>query len=407
MKRFVLVGASSRSYSMFVRGLAPRRGVCLDFVGIYDPNRTRCEVFRREIGEGLRIYSDFDEMMKSESPDGVIIATTDNTHAEYVIRSLEYGCEVYCEKPLTNTYESALAIREAERRTGGKVAVTFNCRFMPYFARAKEILKSGRLGKIYAINYEYMLNRSHGGDYFKRWHRRMDISQGMLLHKSTHHFDVVNWLLEDEPTRVSAIGVRSFYGNEEKAAGERCSRCVLGERCESYKSQSEKMDKALYFDAEQEDGYIRDKCAYLPDTDIYDNMSVSVLYKKGTLLTYSLNLFSMREGYNITVTGERGVMLLHCFATGFGKTDKYEIEILERGEQVEQVVFDPAEGSHGGGDAKLLDMMFGDEEIPDPLGQYADSYAGVVSAMIGIAANESIKSGKTVILDERLKELRG
>ena len=406
MKRFVLVGASHRAYSMFVRGLAPMRGKSIDFVGIYDPNRTRCEVFRREVGEGLRIYSDFDDMMKSEKPDGVIVASTDNTHAQYVVRALGYGCDVYSEKPLTNTYENCLKIREAERESGKKVAVTFNCRFMPYFAKVKELVKSGVIGKIHAINYEYTLNRWHGGDYFKRWHRSMEISQGMLVHKSTHHFDIINWLLEDEPTRVAAIGNRVFYGNEEKAFGKRCSQCPRAGECESYKSQSEKMDKALYFDAEHEDGYIRDKCAYLPDTDIYDNMSVSVLYKKGTLLSYSLNLFSMREGYTMTLTGERGTLLLKNIANGYGVSEKYEIVLLGEGDKVEHIVFDAASGAHGGGDKKLLDMMFGESEIDDPLGQYADSYAGVVSAMIGIAANESIRTGRTVFLDDALDALR-
>ena len=406
MKRFVIVGASHRAYSMFVRGLAPRRGKELDFVGIYDPNRTRCEVFRREVGEGLTVYSDFDEMMKAEKPDGVIVASTDNTHAEYVIRALDYGCDVYSEKPLTNTYENCLAIREAERRSGKRVAVTFNCRFMPYFAKVKELLKSGVIGRVYSINYEYTLNRWHGGDYFKRWHRSMDISRGMLLHKSTHHFDVINWLLEDEPSRVCAMGNRIFYGNPEKAYGERCSTCPRSSECESYKSQSEKMDKALYFDAEHEDGYIRDKCAYLPDTDIYDNMSVSVMYKKGTLLTYSLNLFSMREGYTMTITGEDGNLLLCNIATGYGKSDRYEIILLKRNEEVEHIEFDASKGAHGGGDIRLLDMMFGEEKLADPLGQYADSFAGVVSAMIGIAANESIEKGITVNLDGALDSLR-
>jgi hypothetical protein len=166
------------------------------------------------------------------------------------------------------------------------------------------------------------------------------------------------------------------------------------------------MDKALYFDVEHEDGYIRDKCAYLPDTDIYDNMSVSVLYKKGTLLTYSLNLFSMREGYTMTLTGERGTLLLKNIANGYGVSEKYEIVLLGEDGKVEHIVFDAASGAHGGGDIKLLNMMFGESEIDDPLGQYADSYAGVVSAMIGIAANESIRTGRTVFLDDALDTLR-
>ena len=406
MKRYVLVGASHRAYSMFVRGLAPRRGVSLDFVGIYDPNRTRCEVFRREVGEGLTIYSDFDVMMRTEKPDGVIVASTDNTHAEYIIRALDYGCEVYSEKPITNTYENCLAIREAEKRNGKRVAVTFNCRFMPYFAKLKELVSSGLIGRVLSINYEYFLNREHGGDYFKRWHRNMEISRGMLLHKSTHHFDVINWILDDEPTRVAAIGNRVFYGNAKKAYGERCSTCVRASECESYRSQSEKMDRALYFDAEHEDGYIRDKCAYLPDTDIYDNMSVSVLYKKGTLLSYSLTLFSMREGFNITLTGESGVLLFSNVAKGYGKSDIYEITHLGRDGKVEKICFEPSVGAHGGGDVRLLDMMFGEGEISDPLGQYATSFAGVLSAMIGIAANESIATGRTVELDGAIDSLR-
>ena len=407
MKKFAIVGASHRCLSMFVRGLQDMRGKSLEFVCIYDPNRTRCEVFKKEIGEGLTIYSDYDEMMKTEKPDGVIVATTDNTHADYVIRSLDYGCEVYCEKPLTNTHENCLAIREAEKRSGKKVAVTFNCRFMPYFAKLKEVLRSGVIGKVHAINYEYMLNRWHGGDYFKRWHGLMEVSQGMLLHKSTHHFDVINWLLEDEPVLVSAMGLRSFYGNPERCQGFRCSTCEKTGECESFKSQSAPMDKALYFDAEHEDGYIRDRCAHRPEADIYDNMSVSVRYKQGTLLTYTLNLFSMKEGYNMTLVGEKGMIICHHFGKDLESTGgNYEIDVMTKENVVDKIIFPVATGTHGGGDAKLREMMFGEGEHDDPLGQSADSFAGVVSAMIGIGANESIKTGKVYDLAAAIDTLR-
>ena len=274
MKRFAIVGASHRCLSMFVRGLEDMRGKTLEFVGIYDPNRTRCEVFRKEVGDCLTIYSDFDQMMKTEKPDGVIVATTDNAHAEYVVRTLEYGVDVYCEKPLTNTFENCLAIREAEKKSGKKVYVTFNCRFMPYFAKLKELVRSGVIGKIHSINYEYVLNRWHGGDYFKRWHGMMEVSQGMLLHKSTHHFDVINWLLEDEPVSVTAMGLKSFFGNPEMCHAFRCSECDRTAECESFKSQSGPMDKALYFDAEHEDGYIRE--VYFGVTDKHSELDARI-----------------------------------------------------------------------------------------------------------------------------------
>ena len=267
------------------------------------------------------------------------------------------------------------------------------------------MLNDNVIGKVKTINFEYMLNRWHGGDYFKRWHGIMDISQGMLLHKSTHHFDVLNWLLGDEPSKVSAMGLKSFYGNPDKCFAFRCSQCEKGAECESYKSQSAALDQALYFDAEHEDGYIRDRCAHRPETDIYDNMSVSVLYKGGTLLTYSLNLFAMKEGFNLTLIGENGMIFGRHFRNELEDKDYYEFELMRKEGVVERVVFPKAEGIHGGGDERLLDMMFGDS-IADPLGQAADSYAGVMSAMIGIGANESIKTGKVYDLAEPLSKLR-
>jgi predicted dehydrogenase len=365
----------------------------------------RSEFFRRALDGAATVYADFDTMLDRETPDGVIVTTTDNTHAQYIIRSLDRGIDVISEKPICNTYADCVAIRDAERRSGKRVTVGFNCRFMPYFAKLKELILSDTIGKIYAVNYEYCLNRHHGGDYFKRWHRHMQVSAGMLVHKSTHHFDIANWLLGDLPISVSAMGTRSFYGNPEKSFANRCTACPKASSCESYKSQSAAYDKELYFDAEGEDGYIRDHCAYLPDTDIYDNMSVSVAYAGGALLTYSLNLFSMREGYRITLTGERGVILGECFSTGYGVDDKFVVTVLRGESDIERIEFEKSSGAHGGGDAKLLDMIFGGK-TDDPLMQTADSFAGFASAMIGIGANESIKTGKAYDLRTALDSLK-
>lgn len=406
MKRIAVVGTGGRCLAMFIQGLAHMRGKEIEFVGLYDRNRTRCEYVCAQAGGNIPIFSDFDEMLSATKADSVLVTTSDDAHAEYVIRALRFGAEVYCEKPLTNTYENCLAIRNAEKETGKRVHVTFNCRFMPYFARLKSLIAEGAIGKIHSITYEYTLNRHHGGDYLKRWHGHMAISQGMLLHKSTHHFDVINWLLEDEPVRVSAMATRSFFGNEAKRLGERCSTCPAVATCESHRSITAAHDEGLYFKAEHEDGYLRDRCAHREGTDIADNLSVSVFYKKGTLLTYTLNLFSMKEGYHLTLVGERGMIVCHHYP-GEGVHDGIcEIELMQSEGKVEKITFPEATGVHGGGDAKLLEMMFSEKEIPDPLGQSADSFAGVLSAMIGIGANESIKSGKHIDLVPLIDSLR-
>lgn len=408
MKRYVIVGAGFRCYTMFVRNLKEHFSDRVALTGVYDKNPVRSRYLQSLVGPEMTVYQDFEEMLDAEKPDGVIICTVDSAHHDYVVRTLEKGYDAFCEKPITNTYAGCLAIAQAQKRSGRRVAVTFNCRAMPQFIRMKELISSGAIGRVYAVNYEYCLNRSHGADYFKRWHRQMEFSQGMLLHKSTHHFDIINWLLEDEPDVVTALGNQVYYGNPEKSLADRCSRCQRREECDSRKVQDTlvngvSINQGMFWEAEQEDGYIRDKCCFLPDTDICDNLSVSVRYCRGAILSYALNLFSMHEGYRLTLTGETGVMTLEDWTDV--PTEEFNLRILRKDGTQELHRVSRETGGHGGGDIRLIGRLFGEPQ-PDPLGQYADSYAGFVSAMIGIAANESIREGKTVSVQPWLKALQ-
>ena len=406
MKRYVIVGASYRCSIMFVGNLTEHFKDTVALTGVYDLNRHHCEYFKKLVGDGLNIYDDFDVMLDTEKPDGVIVTTTDKYHHEYIIRALKKGYDVISEKPITNKYENCVAIAKAVKETGHSVTTTFNCRYMPIFADIKKIIMSGKIGNVLKVHYEYSLDRSHGGDYFKRWHKIMDNSGGMLVHKSTHHFDVINWILEDEPTTVSAMGNRLYYGDINKSYAERCSVCPNQKNCPSYVSQTGDVDKEFYFKGENLDGYIRDKCCYLPETDIYDNMSVNVQYSKGAMLTYSLNLYSIRgEGYRMTITGDKGVLVVNQFDRTGVPAGKNKIDLyLENG--VHEVLFTNAStGTHGGGDIRLISKLFGDDKT-DELHQNADYMAGLISALIGISANESIATNKSIDIKKYIEDMR-
>ncbi len=405
-KRYVIVGASSRCRGMFLKPLVNDFADVAEVTGVYDPNRIRAEHFKQIAGDQMTVYDDFDVMLDTEKPDAVLVTTIDKFHHEYIVRALRKGYDAISEKPITHKYEHCVEIAKAVSETGRSVATTFNCRFMPIFAKIKKVLMSGKIGNILNINYEYFLNRAHGGDYFKRWHRMMDNSGGMLVHKSTHHFDVINWLLDDIPVKVSALGNQVYYGDPSKSFGERCSTCPKGKNCPSYHSQSASIDKEFYFDAEHLDGYIRDRCCYLPDTDIYDSMSVSVQYAKGTMLTYGLNLFSIRgEGYRMTITGDKGVLVVENISPKDVPSDKHRLDLYLVGGEHEVILFPQGEGGHGGGDKRLLQKLFGNDKT-DELNQCADGMAGLVSALIGICGNESIATGKTIDIKERIDYLK-
>ena len=405
MKKVAIVGAGQRAYRAYAQAFYEEFPGKVKVVGVCDPNETRRRFFRDSLDPDIWLYEDFDLMLRETEPDYVLVTTVDRYHHEYIVRALESGFDVIVEKPMTNTEENARLIRETEKRTGRKVIVTFNCRFMPTLVKLKELIVSGAVGKPLAMNYEYYLNKVHGGDYFKRWHRKMENCGGMLVHKSTHHFDIANWLVGDEPESVTAFGNRVYYGKDDRAHGERCTTCKTP--CESYENlAANSLYKSLYLGAEHEDGYVRDHCVFKPDTDIYDNMSVSVKYKGGAILTYSLNMFSSYEGYRITVTGDRGRLeLKEDYTAKAAREYGYQIRLVKPCGEIHDIEFPRETGSHSGADIKLLAMLF-DEQREDPLGQCSDSFDGVKSALIGICANKSIREGRIVQITPYLDRMR-
>ncbi len=399
MKKIVLVGAGYRGFSMFARPLIDDFRDVVDFAGIYDINRKRAEFMSNYKGAGIPVYGSFDAMMEETRPDAVIVTTIDRHHHEYIIKTLEYGADAISEKPLTIDEEKYRAILEAERRTGGKVIVTFNLRFAPFSARIKELLLEGAVGRILSINYEELLDTSHGADYFRRWHRKKENSGGLLIHKATHHFDLINWWLMEDPEEVYANGATKFYGPTRENRGERCRTCKHTGTCEfAFDPMEDPLLEELYFKTEEEDGYFRDRCVFAEEINIEDTMSVTVKYSGGTILTYSLIAYSPYEGWRMEINGTRGRLEAFC---DYGDIKGEHLKLFKNNGEVVTYKIKKPEGTHGGGDIRLRRMLF-KGDLEDPLGQFADSVAGAKSMMVGVGANKSIREGKRVKISELL-----
>src|SRR6185436_10754956 len=124
------------------------------------------------------------------------------------------GCDVVCEKPLTTDAQRLRAIFDAIEQTGKKLRVTFNVRYMPEVELVKKLMMEGKVGTPTSVDLSWTLDTGHGADYFRRWHREKDKSGGLLIHKASHHFDMVNWWVESYPQRVFAMGDLKFYGRQ-------------------------------------------------------------------------------------------------------------------------------------------------------------------------------------------------
>jgi predicted dehydrogenase len=415
--RYAQVGLGARSW-LYSIGLADGRRERGELVALCDSNPGRLAQrigFARARGLEPGGYgaADYARMLEECRPDRVIVTSPDRCHAEHIALALERGCDVVSEKPLTIDAAGCQRILDAQRKTGRSLVVTFNYRYAPPRAEVKRLLVEGVIGEVVSVDFHWLLDTTHGADYFRRWHRRKENSGGLLVHKATHHFDLVNWWLDSVPRRVFASGARRFYTPERAERyglarrAERCLDCPEASRCPFHLDlRARKELAAIYLEHEHHDGYQRDRCVFSPEIDIEDSAAVAVEYANGVRLSYSLNAFMPWEGYTVALNGTRG-RLEHraeesVYVSGDGsapgalRPEGTWIRVLPHFGAPYEVEVPPAEGGHGGGDLPLLRDVLAPSGAPDPLGRAADHRAGAWSVLTGIAANRSIATGEAV-----------
>jgi predicted dehydrogenase len=418
-KRYAQVGLGARSM-MFRTAVLKTYAEHSQMVGFCDLNEGRLRLAQshaREMGAGdVPGYAaaDFDRMIRETKPDVVIVTTKDGTHDQYIVRALDLGCDAMSEKPMTTNEDKCRKILKAQRQTGRKITVTFNYRYSPHRTQVKDLLMSGVIGDVLSVDFQWLLDTVHGADYFRRWHSHKADSGGLMVHKATHHYDLVNWWLSAIPVTVTAGGKREFYTPAmAKRLGlqshhERCHTCPEQGKCTFFLDLAGRPSfKSVYLDNEKYDGYFRDQCVFRPDIDIEDTMNVIVKYDTGALLSYSLNAFNGWEGYHIAFNGTKG-RLEHGMqekvsvfgddsVPGAVKPEGTYIRIYPMRAPAYAVPLWPAgEGGHAGGDRVMLDDLFLPQKPNDKYLRAADQRAGAYSILTGAAANISIRTGKPV-----------
>lgn len=348
-------------------------------------------------------------MIAETKPDEVIITTIDRTHDIYIIRALELGCNVKTEKPMTIDEVRCKAIIDAVERTGKKVRVTFNYRYAPHNTKVFELLGKGVIGQVNSVHFEWALNTSHGADYFRRWDRDKRNSGGLLVHKSTHHFDLINFWLRSHPVSVMAQGGLMFYGREnaeKRGVTEFYTRAHGSEVAKKdpfalHLEEHEQLRK-LYLEAEHEDAYYRDQSVFGDGVSIEDTMGVLVKYASGAILTYSLTAYTPWEGFHAIFNGTKGRLELDVVEKSYvnsggeqeaeGASEVCTINLRPLFEKPREIEVERGLGGQGGGDPVLLNDLFGENVGEAWFGRAADHIDGAKSILTGICANKSLRT---------------
>jgi predicted dehydrogenase len=200
-----------------------------------------CDIYEPHIAEAAKIADPkatitrrYQDVLENKQIDAVLIATPDHWHAPMTIAALEAGKDVYVEKPLTHKLEEGAKLLEAFKKYPRIVQVGTQQRSMPQFEKGRELVRQGKLGKVFKVHLTWNRNvdrirrtplgieankvdwkaflgnapeRAFDEYRFRNWRWFWDYGGGLFTDLMVHFLDVAHWFLDlDHPLQAASIG---------------------------------------------------------------------------------------------------------------------------------------------------------------------------------------------------------
>lgn len=367
-------------------------------VGVYDvlPDRAQHAAghldalyARQGIAHNVIVYDSLDAVVGDPSIALTIVTTHTNAHREPVEAAIAAGKHVYLDKPISVTMDDARAILKAEASQNSPIMMGFTRRYEKPWIEAIRLAHSGEIGKPQMILLRSVIPYTR---YMQLWHRNSALSGGALNDKSSHHFDVLNWIAGSPAVSVTAIGGRSDIFKPDPSAPERCSVC---DRDCAYRRHETLVDKfegvgqvanASWTEATRIEDR-NDNCVYLPGADIDDHAIISVQYANGMTACLFFAIFGpwAEDQETLEIVGSSGRLRMERHS---GTIDV----VSAHGNKRDMITFAHPDrnSTHFGADLELVRTMrrFLKGEAP-PVGPRQ----GIESLKLVLAAQKSLRNG--------------
>ena len=418
----IIIGAGGRGMG-YARG-AKSFPDLYDIVAVADPVECRRNYVRDlyNIPEE-RVYTDYREILaEGKIADAAFICTMDRDHFAPTMKAIELGYDIMLEKPIAPTPEECAAITKAANEKGVKVLICHVLRFTPFYCRMKELILGGTIGEVQVVEQTEHVGLIHQSHSFVRgkWGNSQRAST-MLLQKSCHDIDIMQWLIDKKCERVSSFGSRRYFTEENAPEGapERClDGCPAADTCpfhagkiyiEGSAHTKRWFDTAATQLLDPTEDDVRKalattnygRCVFRCDNDVVDRQVVNMEFEDGIVATFTMAPYNSWSGCgrSIRVMGTKGTLS--------AKTSDKEIrfENAETGE-ITMIPVSGGDGAatvlggHGGGDAGIMSVFSL---------LVSNEYEGISAAtietscknhMIVFAAEESRTEGKIVDVRE-------
>ena len=419
--KFILIGAGGRGTTYVSEGQAhcPE----MELVAVADPNPVR----RNYIQEKFKLADEFcyetgEELLElPKMADVAIIATQDKDHFSLAIKAIEKGYNLLLEKPAAPTPKECVAIEKAANAKGVKVLVCHVLRYTPFFTTLKKIIDSGKIGKVKNIVHIEGVGDLHYCHSYVRgdWHNTKD-SSPMILAKSCHDIDIIQWLVDEKCTKVHSFGSLTYFceANRPSGAPEFCVQdcpheadCpysaikIYRNRISWFAPHATKIHNPTDEDIEKlihETNYGR--CVFGScGNDVVDQQVVNMEFESGATASFTMSSFN-NGGRHIRIMGTEGEL----DARMTDDTVNVYNFITRQSEQIavkDSVTDETIASGHGGGDLGIISALCQIMTGTYNENAYADITTSVDNHLSTFAAEESRLTDKVIIMADYKKEL--
>lgn len=370
--KVAVLAAGGRSRGV-VRELlkASDRKVCP--VAVFDPDPAEMEC-AAEVWNTPEIKrcATYREAIDFPGVDWVMVFSPNVHHCEQVLAGFAAGKDVFSEKPLATTIADCRKMYDAYRRSGRRFATGFVLRYSPLYRKAKEILDSGELGRILAIDANENVTPEHGGYIMCNWRRFTKFSGPHILEKCCHDLDLLNWLIGSLPTKVAGFGGLDFFVPANAGLVDKYG-------LKKFKT---------WPDAHGE------PCPFRSEKDLFDTQVGIAKYRNGVKVQFMATMSNIHPERRMYFSCTEGTMWL----------DLYSAKLWYRrlGDDFERC-FDLGGDGHGGGDVvqmKEIYQMMCDDSQPKSSGS-----EGLESAVFALSLDEAMRKEQVIDLEPVWKSL--
>ena len=415
-KKLILIGAGGRGIGY--TNIAFEMGG-FELVAVAEPIDARRNYIKEKHGiPDEMCFTSWEPLLAlGKIADAALICTMDRDHFAPAMEAMKTGYDLLLEKPAAPTPEECAILAKTAEATGARVLVCHVLRYTKFFRALKALIASGKVGDVMNIEHTEGVGNIHQSHSFVRgnWGNEAR-SSFMLLQKSCHDLDILQWLIDKKCLRVQSFGKLSYFTEKyaPEGAAERCMDCPHVDTC-AYSA------KKLYLYDRGDGGWFRrastkevntpteeklletlattnyGRCVFKCDNDVVDHQTVNMEFEDDVICTFTMSPFC-KSGRRIRVCGTNGEL----YGEAGGSVINYYNETTGENEKIsitDEIIGESIVSGHGGGDSGIM-VSFHEMLCGADISELSNIAISAENHMIAFAAEQSRKEGRVVSLSE-------